>query len=253
MVFSKRPASYQPFLDRLHRTGKLCVVHIPKTGGSTLIDGLRRTLGDRAHALYGESGRETFAGLGPGSFPGPGPVVVSGHFQYGPFRDVLADDFAYLSFVRDPLERLVSYYRYSQVTPTDNFIARAARDHDFGGFLHYVDGRRRRIIRNQQTRALAPTSKQADAREVQFRRVKRGLHDDQILVAPTSRCDFLIPLICQALEVTITDGRSKVSDGASPVAPTEADRAFVAANNVEDQALYDHVCRRAEEWPTHPR
>ncbi|HSK16946.1 MAG TPA: sulfotransferase family 2 domain-containing protein [Gaiellaceae bacterium] len=97
------------------RDAILVFLHIPKTAGSTLVSFLEReygsgavldlydsTFGDEATSLTPERLRRT--------------RVVVGHFYFG-VHEHLPRPCRYLTFLRDPVDRVVSHYRFVQRQP----------------------------------------------------------------------------------------------------------------------------------------
>lgn len=98
-------------------------LHLPKTGGTTLRDVVvRQFRGQRAFRFDG-SGRERahFAGLSQAerdSFP-----LIEGHLYYG-VHSQLTRPAHYITMLRDPVERVLSYYWFVLRTPSHYAHAR---------------------------------------------------------------------------------------------------------------------------------
>jgi galactose-3-O-sulfotransferase len=106
----------------------LALIHIPKTGGSSLVKAIRREYGEsfgksrapthgvsrpikRANAIVDPVLAEAkLRALGEAA-DGSRPPVVAGHIVFG-MRDLLPPDTRYLTVLREPVERALSHYAY---------------------------------------------------------------------------------------------------------------------------------------------
>lgn len=101
----------------------LLISHIPKSAGSSLCAVVRALSPDTVWAYKGE------LRLGKPDLEfalkfraSQRPTVVMGHFSYGAHR-LLGLDPAYVTVLRDPVERVVSLYRYQKSLPNSPFVA----------------------------------------------------------------------------------------------------------------------------------
>ena len=84
-------------------------MHIPKCGGMSFFSSLSETLGTNIVDLYDESPRSL--GRFRLKMQDQSKMVYSGHFSFG-LHEWLGRDASYISFVREPISRMVSLYYY---------------------------------------------------------------------------------------------------------------------------------------------
>lgn len=104
--------------------------HIFKNAGTTIEYILRRTLGRRCVAIHGPDQSGVLSPSEVGEYLAKNPDVVaitSHHIRYP--KPILANSVVFdICFLRDPLPRFYSYYRYlRQVTPNDGMTELAAK------------------------------------------------------------------------------------------------------------------------------
>ncbi len=85
-------------------------MHIPKTAGSTMRDVLSKNFStDRTFLVYTENAyseqREKFYAMDHSE-----PRLIAGHFQYGLHSKISEFPCHYVTLLRNPIERVVSYY-----------------------------------------------------------------------------------------------------------------------------------------------
>lgn len=107
---------------RKHRTAArtadplIVHVHIPKTGGTSFNDFLFSSFGERHVPLYQADPRVVLdaAAMDRAVRRQPGAMVISSHsFRHFPDR-IAGRDARYLTILRHPLERRLSYWRYAR-------------------------------------------------------------------------------------------------------------------------------------------
>lgn len=135
-------------------------LHIRKTGGTSIVM--------QAMDHYGYEnvcGHGDYMGKPPAHFMNL--PFVSGHFGFDYARELMPGRFSF-TFLRDPIERILSLYSFCRVQDPDEFpIYRAASDHDLDGFLRAAedDGLVRAYIRNSQVWCLAAGPGYVETRE----------------------------------------------------------------------------------------
>ncbi len=138
-------------------------IHIPKTGGTTFLDVLQASTQEFLYLDYGK-------GINPSgvyrngqrtneSFESivdidslPGRSAIHGHFRAGKYREKFPRA-AYVTWLRDPVERLASHYFFWQRTPfmDDPLCNRVITEK-----MTFEDFARLEIARNVQHRFLSP-------------------------------------------------------------------------------------------------
>src|SRR5258707_12142099 len=100
----------------------LIFVHIPKTAGTTLAIILRKLYStDRTGSGYAVKPHDLYSRLSAAERQSHD--LVLGHLAYGLHQHVLRP-YAYVGFVREPADRLMSLYYYIVRTP-DNYLYEA--------------------------------------------------------------------------------------------------------------------------------
>lgn len=93
----------------ISQTSPLIFVHIPKCGGMSLFSGLAETFGPQIADLYNESDRTR--GKARLKLEDQTKSVYCGHFSFG-VHEWMNRKTSYVSFVRDPIDRMVSLYQF---------------------------------------------------------------------------------------------------------------------------------------------
>lgn len=87
----------------------LIFMHIPKCGGMSLFSSLAETFGPRIVDLYDDSPRSV--GRFRLKIQDKSKLVYCGHFSFG-LHNWIGRDASYISFVREPISRMISLYYY---------------------------------------------------------------------------------------------------------------------------------------------
>lgn len=87
----------------------LIFMHVPKCGGMSFFSSLTETFGTNIVDLYDESPRSI--GRFRLKMQDESKMVYSGHFSFG-LHEWVGRDASYISFVREPISRMISLYYY---------------------------------------------------------------------------------------------------------------------------------------------
>ena len=119
-------------------------LHIQKTAGTSIIDLARPRYGSNMIS-HGD-----FIGHDPKEYVNT--LFVSGHFGYDYAKELIPSRYSF-TFLRDPVERILSFYFYCKNQKNDEFrIYEVARNRDLLGFLEAASEDfliRKNILNNQ--------------------------------------------------------------------------------------------------------
>jgi hypothetical protein len=180
--------------------GVLIFVHVPKTAGSTLRRILRRQYGDRVFTVHGTTPAQSMEQFRLLAQDRRDRVrVFQGHMAFG-LHEVLPTSATYVTFLRDPVERIVSHYLYVRRTPS----APLHRDVVSEGLSLEDYVRRSRmapLVNNGQTRLLGGSVMEDSrpATEAMLLAAKRNLARHFLLAGLTDRFDETVILLRRAL------------------------------------------------------
>jgi len=228
----------------------LCLVHIPKTAGSTFVEHFRSQASPQATFWYSAAQREAFltaAGAGDDN----ATRICGGHFAIHDFLQHRETDPVFLSFVRHPVDRLVSYYLFARRSGAGHEAAAAAEALDLYCFLQYLERHRPRILFNQQCRFLSPARELAMSMGVRFAEVEAAWGSVSLFLAAMTSCDDVIrrvSVVALGRRVTSLQKR-KVTRERPAGLPDERSRQYILDANAEDLKLYQAagIYRRVEQ------
>lgn len=127
----------------------LIFLHLPKTAGSTLLHVLERQYGsDAVLGLYESRFGEETATLTSEQIGRT--RVIAGHFYFG-VHEYLPGKCSYLTFLRDPVERVVSHYHFVRRQP-EHYLHEAASAMSMTEYVQFCG---KAEPNNDQTRLLA--------------------------------------------------------------------------------------------------
>jgi hypothetical protein len=134
---------------------KIIFLHIAKTAGTSVVEFFRERFTPAEIISHGDFMQYCH------SEPIPAQIIercrfVSGHFGYSQVADYLDKTYSF-TFLRDPLDRILSFYRFCMNEDMQqNFaVARAARDLGLEGFMRSDLPEVVEMLDNQQTWQLA--------------------------------------------------------------------------------------------------
>ena len=119
---------------------RTCFLHVPKSGGSSVISALTTALGPGA-LFHANESRYQQGPLSPllARYP-----IVAGHFSFAQISDVLLDDTFFSTFLREPVDRVLSHYYYYRsqdaARERDERVA-AAQDLELEPFVEQLSDR----------------------------------------------------------------------------------------------------------------
>ena len=225
----------------------LFFLHIPKTAGSTFVEFFKKNHKGISNFWYTEEQR--FAFLNELLSEENSKFRISGgHFTLEEASKKVKDGTLFLSFVRHPVDRLVSYYNFSKVTHTENLTSSAARGMDLKNFLLFLEKKRPRILKNQQCRFLSGLKSLDDQLDISFADVQQSWEGKKVLILPLDLCSEVIRLLSIAL-----DGKEVVEITHAKVSKVDETKAIdreclgiILRNNEADLELFNAHCHVAD-------
>ena len=224
---------------------QLCFIHIPKTAGSTLTYLMRRVYGH--HDVYPHNFMEPMVTLTQeqrDSFH-----YIGAHMRPN-VRDYLSNDPAFITFLRDPVQRVISHYRHAKLLESSPYGPVVKQDMTLEAFLH--DEAHRFRVDNHQTVYLGVDllleNQPSDynpfpiVTDAIFEKAKQNL-DRFLLVGLQDRFEESLNLLCRLLgwpsyrqnnKINVTPGR--IEDELIPTELIEE----IRQRNTYDMALYEH-------------
>jgi hypothetical protein len=221
---------------------KSIFLHLPKTGGTTLRDVIVRQFRGRTAFRFDGSERERahFAGLAQSErdrFD-----LVEGHLHYGVHR-LLSGPSAYITMLREPVDRVLSFYWFVLATPTHYMHKRF---HELGTLRAAIERTSNPELDNFQVRLLSGEASLG----VPHGRVDRAMLDAAkanlgqcAVVGLTDRFDESLALLAVRFGWTdLTYHRFKKAINRPTTAELEPEVVdLVRRTNSLDIELYDHA------------
>lgn len=233
----------------------LCFVHIQNTAGTSVTDTLRRTYADSLRVFGGMTVRRDENGQAK-TFRSPDAdiqnvirevrdrgqslKIIAGHLPYG-IHDRIGRRVRYISFLREPLDRLVSLYHNAMDAPRNSVLHRTMRSYDMD-FRRAIEDGAAPQLSNEQTRMLIGSSK-LFMDESDLETAKTVIERDYVLVGTNEQLDECLAWLAGALQLH-DRFVAKLNVGTRQARP-DADilRLFEEANAI-DVKLYDWVSKR---------
>jgi Galactose-3-O-sulfotransferase len=226
-------------------------VHVPKTGGTSLVE-----------AIESEYGADSLVRLYLGGFGIPleeflgwprrrlrQTRAVAGHYEFGPAAS-LPGPSTYLTILRDPVDRVISHYYYVMTEPT-LIELHQAHGSDASVEAHVTRSPLRHLVNNAQTRQLGGDMHQPGrpAGPVELSRAMRRIDEEFAVVGVQERLDLSLALMRSVLgwaehrlpRLNVTASKP------DPIHIDPTDRAIVLEHNQLDAVLYAHARERFEQ------
>jgi hypothetical protein len=225
----------------------LVFLHVPRTAGTTLSRFLRgkyrRAEIFPAYSAAGETLAEQLQALREMSAAGRDRInlVLAGHAEYGQ-HEALSRPARYLSVLRDPVDRVVSSYRFLHDHPKDPLYPEVVGQGM--SLTDFVASPSAKGINDWQTRCLAgvPWS-ETEWTPAVFDRAKENVERDFLLAGLTERFPETVVLLSRLMgwrnNYYATLNTSKAEARCS-----EEDRRLILEHNQLDLKLYDFASER---------
>ncbi|MEQ1577361.1 MAG: sulfotransferase family 2 domain-containing protein [Hyphomicrobium sp.] len=231
----------------------LVYVHIPKAGGTSFTELLDRVYGQRFLHLQKQRllhwPPEYYVSAVANRYD-----AIAGHLPYGMHKRFGrgfsfnprnhpgafdARDLKYISIMRDPVERVKSFYRYVTTTPSHRYH-RHAKGLPPAAFFRHLEGLERNAleVRNQQSRMLGRGCHgDLDA-------IKKRIREDYFAVGVLENVDPFVAHLRQTLGWPATAALPHLNRTSTRRTEDEFDAAtldWISANNTTDLELYAFV------------
>ncbi len=219
-------------------------LHIPKTAGTTLNAILQKQYKPQQIYYLGANAQESIRDYQQLARAEKEAIrLVSGHTALG-FHDYVPGSSTYFTFLRDPIERVVSFYYYVKKN-NEHYLNRAAVN-EFEGIAPFINSGITKMVDNGQTRMISgvwlePAFGKITAQE--FEQAKANLKQRFSVTGLTEQFDATLLLFRAIFNwQSITYIRQNVSKTAAADRELAAvDRQAIEAANQWDIALYEHA------------
>ncbi|MAS33846.1 MAG: hypothetical protein CL610_07560 [Anaerolineaceae bacterium] len=222
-------------------------LHIPKTGGNTLSQILRRLYNsEHTRSIYSLKDLDTF--LNAPLEDRSTVELLEGHFSYG-IHDYLPRPSSYITMLRDPVERILSLYYYILREPA-NYLHRTVVDQQMS-LEAFVNSNLTIEVTNFQTRALAGMTLDPDSTQVvgeeALMLAQRRLRENFAVAGVLDKFDESLVLLSDHFGWNLSDSKLSYTKGnVSHGRPTRHDisdhiyRAILKTNEL-DYELYRYA------------
>ena len=219
-------------------------LHIPKTAGTTLNSILRKQYEPQQTYFLGASTHESIRTYQELAVEEKEAIrLVSGHTAYG-FHKYIPGSSTYFTFLRDPLERVVSFYHY--VKNYEQHYLHKDIAEGITDIKSFAGNRKILLVDNGQTRLISGVWLDPAFGEITshtFELAKANLSQHFSVVGLTERFDLSLLLLREIFNwQDIYYVRENVTKNSAPERALTADeRETILSNNQWDTALYEYA------------
>lgn len=229
-----------------HRGPPLVFLHLPKTAGTTLNRIIQRQFpAERQHfvrASHDPAQRDAFAAL-PQAYR-HSIRLLRGHQAFG-LHEGMAPGARYVTFLRDPVARVISHYHYVKPGQLPQFADVARKKMSLAD---YAASTITAEVENGQTRWIAGVWSDRPLVEADYQQAVRNIDEHFDAVGITERFDeSLVQIAARYGWVRLAYRKANV---AAPRPPeSEEAVAIIRQRNALDLRLYDYAVQRHEALP----
>lgn len=217
---------------------KVLFLHIPKTAGTTFYDCLKQTYGKRRIAEFHGVPKNSIEDFYVDIYnPQKSEIAcIKGHMYFG-LHHYLDEASQYITFMRDPVKRIISLYRYLQQSPNHKQHEVAANKSlsEFAVDCH--------LHKNGQTRFLAGGNI-TDSEDALLARAQENLKNNFAVVGLTERFDESLVLMKNYLNwpqfpTYVQENISKKESAKQSIEPETL--LLIEQHNAADIKLYQYA------------
>lgn len=240
-------------IEPMKETGKdqiVIFVHLPKTAGTTLRYIIERNFDKKTiFTIDGKDSQKSinlFNSLG--SSDKASFSLIEGHLEFGAIKYLPHKKIKYITFVRDPVERVLSYYSYIL---SDSYRRPWAKNAESMSLKNYLLSRQDGSIDNHQTRWIAGNVKweYGACNEEALERAKNNIINHFHFVGITEQFDRSILLMSKLLgwrtpyykKLNIT--KKRITQGTIG----DEEKSLIMEENKFDVQLYKFIQSRFEQ------